>query len=99
MGCGMTLLLLWTLQGLAADLGQGATIAERWCAGCHIVSSGQKQSTSDAPPFSEIANRDDLDAGKVALFLLIPHPPMADMNLSRVDAADLAAYIMGQKGK
>jgi hypothetical protein len=33
------------------------------------------------------------DAAKVALFLLNPHPKMPDMNLSRAEAADLAAYI------
>jgi len=29
----------------------------------------------------------------VALFLLVPHPRMPDMNLSRGEAADIAAYI------
>ncbi len=96
---GISLLLFSTLQGLAADPSQGAAIAERWCSGCHVVSSGQKQGTPDAPPFSEIAEREDLNPSKVALFLLLPHPPMADINLSRTDAADLAAYITTQKGK
>jgi hypothetical protein len=34
-----------------------------------------------------------LDAAKIALFLLDPHPKMPDMGLSRTGAADLAAYI------
>jgi hypothetical protein len=33
----------------------------------------------------------------LAFFLLTPHPRMPDMNLSRSEAADLAAYIMMQK--
>jgi hypothetical protein len=33
------------------------------------------------------------DAAKVALFLLAPHPKMPDMELSRTEAGDLAAYI------
>ena len=32
----------------------------------------------------------------LALFLLSPHPKMPDMNLSRNEAADLAAYIKSQ---
>ena len=31
--------------------------------------------------------------GKLALFLLEPHPKMPNMNLSRNEANDLAAYI------
>ena len=50
-----------------------------------------------APSFSEIASAENFDAGRVALFLLAPHPKMPDMNLSRVEAADLAAYIARQK--
>jgi hypothetical protein len=33
----------------------------------------------------------------LAYFLLSPHPRMPDMNLSRSEAADLAAYIARQK--
>jgi hypothetical protein len=36
------------------------------------------------------------DSAKLALFLLYPHPKMPDMNLSRSEAADLAAYIAAQ---
>jgi hypothetical protein len=44
-------------------------------------------------PFATMANRPDFDAAKIAFFLLIPHPKMPDMGLSRTEAADLAAYI------
>ena len=37
-----------------------------------------------------------MDAPMVALYLLLPHPRMPDMNLSRNEAADLAAYIKSQ---
>ncbi len=83
----------------AADARKGGIIAERWCSGCHVVSPRQKQGSTEAPPFSEIADRENLDPGKVALFLLLPHPPMSGINLSRNDAADLAAYIDSQKGQ
>jgi mono/diheme cytochrome c family protein len=43
-----------------------------------------------------MAKMPSFDAGKLALFLLAPHPPMPDMSLSRAEAADLATYIMTQ---
>jgi mono/diheme cytochrome c family protein len=90
--------LLVSVQiGQAADARQGETLAKRWCADCHAVSREQVSATTQAPPFSEIAKADKFDAASVALFLLAPHPRMPDMNLSRSEAADLAAYIGAQR--
>jgi mono/diheme cytochrome c family protein len=83
-------------RALAADPSNGEVVAKRWCASCHVVSADQHQGTTSVPPFSEIAKQPGLDAGKVALFLLAPHPRMPDMNLTRNEAADLAAYIVTQ---
>lgn len=80
-----------------ADAARGADIARRWCASCHLVSADQTRGTTGAPAFSEIAGREAFDAARVALFLLAPHPKMPDMNLSRSEAADVAAYIALQK--
>ncbi len=81
----------------AADAENGKRIAERWCATCHIVSPVQQRGTTHTPPFSEIAKKDHMDAPMLALFLLLPHPKMPDMNLTRSEAADLAAYIVSLK--
>lgn len=81
----------------AADAGHGEVMAKRWCASCHIVSSEQKTGSTQAPPFSAIAKTPGFDAAKVAFYLLSPHPQMADIGLTRNDAADLAAYIAEQK--
>jgi mono/diheme cytochrome c family protein len=77
----------------SADAGSGERLARRWCATCHVVADNQRQPTGEAPPFATIAHIPDFDAGKLALFLLNPHPKMPDMGLSRSEAADLAAYI------
>jgi mono/diheme cytochrome c family protein len=82
---------------IAADASKGETLAKRWCATCHVVASDQKRANGQAPPFSAVGKMPDLDSGKLALFLLLPHPKMPDMNLSRAEAADLAAYIATQK--
>ncbi len=81
----------------AADAQEGARLAQRWCASCHAISREQAQATTQAPPFSEIAKSPGFDAAKVAYFLLAPHPRMPDMNLSRSEAGDLAAYIGTQR--
>jgi mono/diheme cytochrome c family protein len=78
---------------LAADANHGAELARRWCAACHLVEAGQKQASTDAPPFDAIAHKSDFTPEKVAFFLLDPHPKMPDFPLSRNEAGDLAAYI------
>ena len=81
----------------AADPQQGEVLAKRWCASCHVVAADQQSGNTQAPPFSAIAKKADFNAAKLALFLLLPHPKMPDMNLSRNEAGDLAAYIKNQK--
>jgi len=83
-------------SAVAADAANGGTLAKRWCAACHVVASDQQRGSTEAPPFSAIADKPSFDAGKLALFLLEPHPKMPNMNLSRNEAADLAAYIATQ---
>jgi mono/diheme cytochrome c family protein len=97
-----TLFLLIFAAGLtdrvfAADVRKGEILAKRWCSTCHVVSSDQQQGTAQTPPFSAVAGRTDFNETTVAYFLLTPHPRMPDMNLSRSEAADLAAYIKTQR--
>jgi mono/diheme cytochrome c family protein len=95
----IALLWLWMLAGiapptaLAADADNGERLARRWCATCHVVASDQRGTTGEAPPFATIARAPDFGTGKLALFLLDPHPKMPDMGLSRAAAEDIAAYI------
>lgn len=78
---------------LAADANHGAELAKRWCASCHLVAAGQKQTNADVPSFAAIAAKSDFTPEKVAFFLLDPHPKMPNFPLSRIEAGDLAAYI------
>ena len=81
---------------IAANVANGERLAKRWCAACHVVAADQKSGNTQVAPFSTIAKLPGFDAGKLALYLLMPHPKMPDMNLSRDEAADLAAYIVLQ---
>lgn len=78
---------------LAADAGHGADLARRWCASCHVVTSSQTQASADVPSFASVARRPDFSPERLAFFLLDPHPKMPNFPLSRVEAADIAAYI------
>jgi mono/diheme cytochrome c family protein len=95
------LLLLITVTALqqatlAADAANGEKLAKRWCAACHVVATDQKSGNAQVAPFSAIAKEPGFDTAKLALYLLLPHPKMPDMNLTRSEAADLTAYIMSQ---
>ncbi|WP_309774597.1 c-type cytochrome [Nitrobacter vulgaris] len=81
----------------AADPSNGKDIAERWCASCHLVESGQRNSTDLAPPFTYLAKRPDFDQNKLAFLLLIPHPNMPKLSLNRSEISDLAKYIRSLK--
>lgn len=93
LGALVGMFVLAVIPGLAADASNGEALARRWCISCHVVAADQKQLTTEAPPFSTVANKHDFNAGQLALFLLNPHPKMPDMNLTRNEAGDLAAYI------
>jgi mono/diheme cytochrome c family protein len=78
---------------LAADALNGKRLAELWCAVCHVVTGNQRQANADAPPFEEIAKRPNFSEPGLVTFLLDPHAKMPNMNLTRIEANDIAAYV------
>ena len=78
---------------LAANPDNGLTLAQRWCATCHVVDGDQKHASADVPPFAAIALKQDFTPEKLAFFLLDPHPKMPNFPLSRSESGDIAAYI------
>jgi len=99
LACYVALLLLTCISEvtLAADAEHGSTLAQRWCASCHVVSSAKRVEIDHSPSFASIAQRGDFSAERLAFFLLEPHPKMSNMSLSRKEADDLAAYIAEQR--
>jgi hypothetical protein len=53
----------------------------------------QRQANADAPPFEEIAKRPNFSESGLVTFLLDPHAKMPNMNLTRIEANDIAAYL------
>jgi mono/diheme cytochrome c family protein len=86
-------LMLGSPAVVAADALHGEVLARRWCATCHVVASNQRRPTGEAPPFATIARSPGFSAERLAFYLLLPHPKMPNMSLSRTEASDLAAYI------
>ncbi len=80
-----------------ADPQNGAALAQRWCASCHIVSKDQTRAVDGVPSFQALAQRGNLSGERLAFVLLAPHPAMPAMTLTRNEAQDLAAYIATQK--
>jgi mono/diheme cytochrome c family protein len=88
---------LFVQSAAAADAANSGRLAERWCAACHVVTTTQREAYSDAPPFEEIAKRPGFTESGITTFLLDPHGKMPNMDLSRTEAADIAAYISRQR--
>jgi mono/diheme cytochrome c family protein len=78
---------------LAADAAAGRELALRWCAVCHLVAADQERAPTIAPPFAAIGKRAGFDAAQLSKSMLAPHPQMPGRELSREQAADIAAYI------
>jgi mono/diheme cytochrome c family protein len=78
---------------VAADRFNGERLAERWCSACHVVSVAQRQASADAPPFEELAKRPAFTESGLATFLMNPHAKMPNMDLTRNEAGDIAAYV------
>lgn len=104
---GCLLALVWLTGAASAQEGEtkksapnpdkGATLAQRWCASCHVVSRTQSRGADLTPSFESIAQRGDFNADKLAFFLLNPHPVMPNMALTRDEARDIAAFIATQR--
>jgi len=91
---GVVLAALSIGPAFAADPTHGGEIAKRWCASCHVVADDQSHGADNVPTFASIGRRPGVTADRIATFLRDPHPKMPDMQISRSESEDLAAYIV-----
>lgn len=75
------------------DAAAGREIALRSCASCHAVTGGPAVTTDTAPTFIAIARDPKRDRGNVAAWLMDPHMPMPNFQLTVREITDLTAYI------
>jgi mono/diheme cytochrome c family protein len=52
---------------------------------------------ADVPSFQRIAERPGQTAAAIAGAIVVPHPPMPQISLTREEIGDLAAYILSLK--
>lgn len=77
---------------VAGDAAAGAAMAQQWCSGCHVV-DGARRGSDTAPSFDAIARRTRSDKDWVRAWLIQPHPPMPNLNLTRQEIDDIVAYL------
>jgi cytochrome c len=81
------------------DAKTGKQIAEKLCVGCHIVgpTAAGAAVPADVPSFATIANKPGQSAQAIAGAIVVPHPPMPQIELTREEIGDVAAYILTLK--
>ena len=78
-----------------ADAKRGQELSRRVCSGCHIVSPGSVGSANpDVPTFAAIAGHPDNTAERLAGRIIVPHPPMPNVQLTVAEMRDIIAYIL-----
>jgi len=93
------LLLNETRAQIKADPKIGRDLAFRLCTACHNVDTERRTTTifPDVPTFTAIANRPGQSAEAVAGAIVLPHPPMPHVQLTRAEIANLSVYTMSLK--
>jgi mono/diheme cytochrome c family protein len=89
-----------TAAAQGADIAAGLNSARTLCVNCHVVEpkgSAQKALTAGIPSFMVIANKKDQSESKLKAFMLDPHPPMPQVQLTTHELDNLASYILSLK--
>ncbi len=76
----------------AGDGAMGLLLARNWCARCHLVEP-DGLGTDTAKPFEAMARDSAYGPERMGAWLLEPHPPMPDFNLTRGEIAAIMDYL------
>ena len=76
-----------------ADAANGARLAQRWCASCHVIGNTPPARIQVGPPSFPAIAKGKLTAAQLRTFLTKPHGSMPDLSLTRAEISDLVAYI------
>jgi mono/diheme cytochrome c family protein len=100
LACAALLAGIGTAQ--AANPANGQIVARKLCVNCHIVepggAPGQRDVPAGVPSFMAIAEKPGQTEDRLTGFMLNPHPPMPQVQLTRRELDDLAAYILSLQG-
>ena len=84
------------LKAIQAD--NGYRLAERLCAGCHVVGS-EPAAGRTAPPFPKLSSEILLSEAYLDTWLRNPRPPMHSFQLPRREVSDIVTYLRSLKLK
>jgi mono/diheme cytochrome c family protein len=76
-----------------ADAASGHRLAQKWCAGCHVINGEGPPAVTPHGPRSFSAIAQYLEPEPMRAFLSRPHGQMPDLALTRAEIDDLTAYI------
>ncbi len=77
------------------DIDNGNKLARTLCTACHLIGEPANGTVAaDVPSFASIANRPNQSRDHLSTWLTNPHPPMPNVNLTRLEIRDLAGYIL-----
>lgn len=84
---------------LAGDAVLGRGVVQKLCVNCHVVEPGgaANEVNPSIPTFMAIANKPDQTESLIRGFLIDPHPPMPNIQLTAHELDNIAAYIMSLK--
>ncbi|MGE0702005.1 MAG: c-type cytochrome [Hyphomicrobiaceae bacterium] len=85
-------------QGAPSQPADGLQIATKLCASCHIVDAdGKGTARADVPPFKAIANGPHGAPERLAAAIILPHPEMPGIALTRAEIRAVIDYIRSLK--
>jgi len=85
-------------QPVASDAGEGRDLAAKLCSSCHLTAAdGSGASRADVPSFMAIASSPRTTPETLAAAIILPHPEMPGIALTRSEIRHLIAYVMSLK--
>jgi mono/diheme cytochrome c family protein len=82
----------------AQDAGEGQDLAQKLCASCHATDPAGKDVTRpDVPTFRSIANSPRTSPDRLAAAIILPHPAMPGIALTRDEIRAVISYILSLK--
>lgn len=97
-------LMLFAVQGSDlhaqqyGEIAAGHDLAQAWLSSCHLISPELKTGIVDgAPSFSSVANMPSTTRTSLSAFLQTSHRQIPNFQLTRLQIANLTAYILNHK--
>lgn len=88
------------VEDKTVDVSSGLELARTLCKSCHLIGDDASASVqADVPSFVQIANTTNQSAESLTRWLIEPHAPMPNLNLTRKEIRDLSGYILSLRSR